>query len=159
SGSSNYVLLTRLADEFAARYRAGERPSLQEYLDRYLELVGNEKAALKLLKEASEREDTKGLVPFYALTLYRKNRVEEALQVLDNGRQPGNRGAQVLRIFLLAEVHGPDRAYQAFQELASRDPALLRLSVRVPQPLLFLGKRAEAAKLRPVDNPGYAGAP
>src|SRR5215831_4150185 len=39
SGSGNYVLLTRLADEIAARYRAGERPSLQEYLDRYPELA------------------------------------------------------------------------------------------------------------------------
>lgn len=36
--SANYVLLTRLADEFAARYRGGERPALQEYLDRYPEL-------------------------------------------------------------------------------------------------------------------------
>lgn len=35
SGSADYVLLTRLADEFAARYRAGERPSLQEYIDRH----------------------------------------------------------------------------------------------------------------------------
>ena len=35
----NYVLLTQLADEFAARYRAGERPSLQEYIDRHPELV------------------------------------------------------------------------------------------------------------------------
>src|SRR5262245_50482233 len=33
--SADYVLLTRLADEFAARYRAGERPSLQEYIDRH----------------------------------------------------------------------------------------------------------------------------
>jgi eukaryotic-like serine/threonine-protein kinase len=32
---ANYILLTRLADEFAARYRAGERPSLQEYIDRH----------------------------------------------------------------------------------------------------------------------------
>ena len=30
SSSANYVLLTKLADEFAARYRAGERPPLQE---------------------------------------------------------------------------------------------------------------------------------
>jgi eukaryotic-like serine/threonine-protein kinase len=37
--SANYVLLTGLADEFAARYRAGERPPLQEYLDRYPELA------------------------------------------------------------------------------------------------------------------------
>jgi eukaryotic-like serine/threonine-protein kinase len=40
SSSGNYVLLTRLADEFAARYRAGERPSLQEYLDLYPDLAG-----------------------------------------------------------------------------------------------------------------------
>ena len=36
--SANYILLTRLADEFAARYRAGQRPPLQEYIDRYPEL-------------------------------------------------------------------------------------------------------------------------
>ena len=28
-GSANSVLLTKLADEFAARYRAGQRPSLR----------------------------------------------------------------------------------------------------------------------------------
>ena len=37
--SANYILLTRLADEFAARYRAGERPSVQEYVDRHPELA------------------------------------------------------------------------------------------------------------------------
>jgi hypothetical protein len=79
--------------------------------------------------------------------------------VLDNNRQPEIRAAQVLRIFLLAEVHGPERAYQALQELAARDPDILRLNPRVPQPLLFLGKRAEAAKLRPVDYQGYAAPP
>ena len=39
NSSANYVLLTRLADEFAARYRAGERPTLQEYIDRHPELA------------------------------------------------------------------------------------------------------------------------
>ena len=39
SGSANYILLTRLADEFAARCRAGERPTLQEYIDRHPELA------------------------------------------------------------------------------------------------------------------------
>src|SRR5215470_6195744 len=39
SNSANYILITRLADEFAARYRAGERPALQEYIDRYPELA------------------------------------------------------------------------------------------------------------------------
>ena len=39
NNSADYVLLTRLADEFAARYRAGERPSLQVYVDRHPELA------------------------------------------------------------------------------------------------------------------------
>ena len=39
NSSAEYALLTRLADEFASRYRRGERPSLQEYLDKYPELA------------------------------------------------------------------------------------------------------------------------
>jgi serine/threonine protein kinase len=35
SGSEKYALLDQLADEFAERYRRGERPALQEYLDKY----------------------------------------------------------------------------------------------------------------------------
>src|SRR5437899_4015081 len=37
--SERFVLLNYLADEFAARYRRGERPSLQEYVDRHPELA------------------------------------------------------------------------------------------------------------------------
>src|SRR5437763_8863296 len=37
--SANYILLNRLADEFAERYRRGERPSLVEYVDKYPELA------------------------------------------------------------------------------------------------------------------------
>src|SRR5947209_18774661 len=37
--SEQFVLLNRLADEFAARYRRGERPPLQEYIDRHPELA------------------------------------------------------------------------------------------------------------------------
>src|SRR4051795_12586253 len=33
--SERFVLLNRLAEDFAARYRRGERPSLQEYIDRH----------------------------------------------------------------------------------------------------------------------------
>jgi serine/threonine-protein kinase len=39
SSSANYNLLDRLADEFAERFRRGERPSLKEYTDRYPELA------------------------------------------------------------------------------------------------------------------------
>src|SRR5438876_826004 len=37
--SERFVLLNHLADEFAERYRRGERPSLQEYIDRHPELA------------------------------------------------------------------------------------------------------------------------
>jgi hypothetical protein len=39
TSSDRYVLLNQLADQFAARYRRGERPSLQEYCDHYPELA------------------------------------------------------------------------------------------------------------------------
>ncbi len=56
--SANYILLTRLADEFAARYRAGERPSLQEYFDRYPELADDIRELLPAMVEIEQvRED------------------------------------------------------------------------------------------------------
>jgi WD40 repeat protein/serine/threonine protein kinase len=39
--SANAVLLARLADEFAERYRRGERPSLTEYVERYPHLAAD----------------------------------------------------------------------------------------------------------------------
>src|SRR6516162_2877396 len=41
SGSDNCVLLAQLADEFAERYRRGERPSLTEYVERYPHLAAD----------------------------------------------------------------------------------------------------------------------
>ena len=56
--SANYVLLTRLADEFAARYRAGERPPLQEYIDRYPELADDIRELLPAMVEIEQvKED------------------------------------------------------------------------------------------------------
>ena len=39
SGSGQYALVDQLAEEFADRYRRGERPSLKEYTDRYPDLA------------------------------------------------------------------------------------------------------------------------
>src|SRR6516162_1134545 len=39
SSSGAYRLIDQLADEFAERYRKGERPSLKEYVDRYPNLA------------------------------------------------------------------------------------------------------------------------
>ncbi len=58
SSSGNYLLLTRLADEFAARYRAGERPSLQEYIDRHPELAEDIRELLPAMVEIEQvKED------------------------------------------------------------------------------------------------------
>jgi serine/threonine protein kinase len=59
--SDRDVLLTRLADEFAARYRQGERPPLREYLDKYPELAEDIRELFPALVEmeqakADERE-------------------------------------------------------------------------------------------------------
>ena len=39
SESEQYNLLDQLAEEFAERFRRGERPALKEYTDRYPELA------------------------------------------------------------------------------------------------------------------------
>ncbi len=56
--SAREVLLNRLADEFAQRYRRGERPSLQEYLDRHPELADDIREFFPALVEIEQvKED------------------------------------------------------------------------------------------------------
>src|SRR4051794_27587820 len=51
------ALLDRLADEFAARYRRGERPSLQEYIDRHPELADDIREYFPALAEMEQIKD------------------------------------------------------------------------------------------------------
>src|SRR5437870_1758233 len=55
--SEHFVLLNRLADEFAARYRQGERPSLQEYIDRHPELADDIREYFPPLAEMEQVKD------------------------------------------------------------------------------------------------------
>jgi serine/threonine protein kinase/WD40 repeat protein len=58
--SEGYTLLARLADEFAARYRRGERPPLKEYIDRYPELADDIRdlfPAMAEIEQAKEDQD------------------------------------------------------------------------------------------------------
>src|SRR6516164_522357 len=57
SGSDNCVLLARLADEFAARYRRGERPSLTEYVERYPHLAADICEVFPALVEVEQVKD------------------------------------------------------------------------------------------------------
>jgi hypothetical protein len=42
NSSERFDLLDRIADEFAARWRKGEQPSVDEYVERYPDLVLNQ---------------------------------------------------------------------------------------------------------------------
>jgi serine/threonine protein kinase len=56
--SEHFVLLTRLADEFAERYRRGERPALAEYVERYPHLAADIREVLPALVEVEQvKED------------------------------------------------------------------------------------------------------
>jgi WD40 repeat protein/serine/threonine protein kinase/tetratricopeptide (TPR) repeat protein len=52
--SERYALLNRLADEFAARYRNGERPALQDYVDRHPELADDIRELFPALVEMEQ---------------------------------------------------------------------------------------------------------
>jgi WD40 repeat protein/serine/threonine protein kinase len=56
--SEHFVLLTRLADEFAERYRRGERPALAEYEKRYPHLAAEIREVFPALVEVEQvKED------------------------------------------------------------------------------------------------------
>ncbi len=57
--SERYVLLNRLADEFAERYRRGERPSLQEYVDRYPDLADEIREYFAALAEVEQVKENR----------------------------------------------------------------------------------------------------
>jgi hypothetical protein len=62
TGSEQFVLLNRLANEFAARYRKGERPALQEYIDRHPELADDIREFFPALAQVEQvKEDRQQL--------------------------------------------------------------------------------------------------
>jgi len=52
--SKRYDLIDQLAEEFAARYRRGEHPALQEYIDRYPDLADDIRELLPALAEVEQ---------------------------------------------------------------------------------------------------------
>ena len=57
SGSADYGLFDELAEEFAERYRRGERPSLQEYVDRCPEMADEIRELFPALVEVEQAEE------------------------------------------------------------------------------------------------------
>src|SRR5262249_22773256 len=111
------------------------------------EMVKDDDTVLKILEDAVTRDETKELVWLYAMTLYRKGQIEKALDALDRSRQPENTAVQELRLYLIAERYGRDKAYEEYQKVirqTSENGQLVRRGyASFP---LFLGKRDEAAE-------------
>src|SRR5262249_6332233 len=64
SKSEQDVLLNRLAEEFAARYRRGERPALTEYVARYPELADDIRDLFPALVDMEQvKEDRQAIEP------------------------------------------------------------------------------------------------
>src|SRR3954454_23411206 len=59
STSSNYDRLDRLAEEFAERFRRGERPSLKEYTDRYPELADEIHALFPAMVDLEQADEVR----------------------------------------------------------------------------------------------------
>ena len=57
TSSADYGRFEELAEEFAARFRRGERPSLQEYIDRCPELADEIRELFPALVEVERVKD------------------------------------------------------------------------------------------------------
>ena len=63
SESGQYDLLDQLAEEFADRFRRGERPSIQEYTDRYPELADDIRELFPAMVKVERVKETREDVP------------------------------------------------------------------------------------------------
>jgi tetratricopeptide (TPR) repeat protein/serine/threonine protein kinase len=63
SSSGNYDLLDRLAEEFADRFRRGERPSLKEYTDRYPDLADEIQALFPAMVDLEQADEARQGAP------------------------------------------------------------------------------------------------
>ena len=57
AGSDRYLLLNQLAEDFARRYRQGERPAIQEYVDRYPELADEIREFLPAMADLEQAKE------------------------------------------------------------------------------------------------------
>ena len=56
SDSHDYELIDRLAEEFAERFRNGDRPGVQEYCDKYPHVAADLRGMLPAMAEVEQSE-------------------------------------------------------------------------------------------------------
>jgi tetratricopeptide (TPR) repeat protein len=119
----------------------------------YYEEIGDGNKAVEVTRVCFR--DTGGMQAAYncAESLYLQNKLEEALGVLNQRRQPDLQG-DALKLFLLAELHGPNQTfieYKKFDDAYSLESWQARIKSEV---LLFLGKKKEALESLRTIRPG-----
>jgi WD40 repeat protein/tetratricopeptide (TPR) repeat protein len=139
--SGEYDLLDQLVEEFAERYRRGQRPSLQEYIDRYPHLADDLREVLPAMVEIGqvEQDQWKATVPPSAAPLPLQ-RVGDYRVIREIGRggmgvvyeaEQQSLGRRVALKVLSARVLGDGKAVERFRREA-RSAAKLHHTNIVP---------------------------
>jgi tetratricopeptide (TPR) repeat protein len=113
-------------------------------LYRYQEYIGENEKAFQSVRLATHKVKGPWPATYYALGLYRRGKLDEALNVLDR-LEPGDVGAfqETLRMFILADLPGGDqRAMQVYASAVGRYRGTTPLFLNA---LLYrLGRKADA---------------
>jgi WD40 repeat protein/serine/threonine protein kinase/tetratricopeptide (TPR) repeat protein len=142
SQSGAYDLLDQLVEEFAERYRRGQRPSLQEYIDKYPQLADDLREVLPAMVEIGQvaEDQRKAIVPPPAVAALPLQQVGDYRIIREIGRggmgvvyeaEQQSLGRRVALKVLSAQVIGDGKALERFRREA-RSAARLHHTNIVP---------------------------
>ncbi len=112
----------------------------------YYEEIGDSGKALKVARHSFEKTGYTLAGYYCVVSLYQQAKFEEALKLLAQRRQP-DAGRDLLRLFLLAELHGQRQAlneYERFDRAYPQEGLTRRTKSDV---LLFLGEKERALRI------------
>jgi tetratricopeptide (TPR) repeat protein len=122
----------------------------------FFEAIGNRGAALAVARGTFDRRGDPMGALYCAISLYQEGRFVEALELLDQRREPEPRG-DMMRVFVLAELPNEPRPareeYQKFAHMYSPSSLPIRAKGVV---LLYLGRREQAQEEFRKDRPEFA---